>query len=181
LDEFVGAGPATAYGFARWLKARFIDHLPFQRFEALNGLADDLTAECSRYAEQLETHPLDLACIGIGENGHLAFNDPPAADFADPALVKPVDLDKACREQQFRDGVFPDLASVPAKALTLTIPAIMRARHILCIVPGTHKAVAVWKTIHEDISPDCPATVLRHHPSVNLYLDADSANLLDPE
>jgi beta-glucuronidase len=181
LDEFVGAGPEASYGFAHWLKSRLIDRLPFRHFEALNGLAEDLSAECERYAALLHKNVLDLACIGIGENGHLAFNDPPVANFADPVLVKPVDLDKECREQQFREGLFPDLVSVPRSALTLTIPAILRAKDILCIVPGTHKAIAVWKTIHDEISPKCPATILRRHPSVKLYLDAESANLLYPK
>jgi 6-phosphogluconolactonase/glucosamine-6-phosphate isomerase/deaminase len=181
LDEFVGAGSDTPYGFARWLKDHLLDHLPFRHFETINGQAQDLAAECSRYATRLEQETLDLACIGIGENGHLAFNDPPVADFDDPELVKVIDLDEACREQQFRDGVFPDLASVPKNALTMTIPAIMRAREILCIVPGTHKAIAVWKAINADISTKCPATILRRHPNASLYLDAESAALLYPK
>jgi glucosamine-6-phosphate deaminase len=178
LDEFVGAGPDTPYGFAHWLKARFIDRLPFAHFEALNGQAKDLTAECLRYAAQLAEGEIDLACLGIGENGHLAFNDPAVADFEDPAPVKLIDLDEMCREQQFREGVFPDLASVPQKALTLSIPAILQAKHILCIVPSTHKAIAVWKTIHAEISTQCPATILRRHPSARLYLDAESSKLI---
>jgi len=100
-----------------------IDHLPFRRFEALNGLANDLPAECLRYAGLISEIELDLACIGIGENGHLAFNDPPVADFQDSTAVKVVDLDEACREQQFREGAFSDLADVPRQALSLTIPA----------------------------------------------------------
>ena len=140
-----------------------------------------MIAECNRYSTSLQRSEIDLACIGIGENGHLAFNDPPVADFADPALVKVIDLDETCREQQFRDGVFPNLASVPGKALTLTIPAIMRAKNILCIVPGTHKAISVWKTINAEVSTKCPATILRCHPSARLYLDAESADFICPK
>ncbi|MBP1692604.1 MAG: Beta-glucuronidase [Chloroflexi bacterium] len=179
LDEFVGAGQDTSYGFARWLKDHLIDLLPFRSFQSLNGLAEDLAVECNRYAAQIQENGLDLACIGIGENGHLAFNDPPVADFEDPKLVKVIDLDETCREQQFRDGVFPDLASVPNQALTLTIPAILRAKDIQCVVSGPHKAIAVWKSIHAEISTKCPATILRRHPSVRLLLDAEAANLLN--
>ncbi len=179
LDEFVGAGPETSYGFAHWLKDYLVDQLPFRGFETLNGRAEDLTVECRRYAALLDKDGIDLACIGIGENGHLAFNDPPVADFDDPMPVKVIDLDEACREQQFHDGVFPDLVSVPSSALTLTIPAILQAKDILCIVPGTHKAIAVWKTLNTEISTKCPATILRRHPSARLYLDAESASLLD--
>ena len=181
LDEFVGAGPETSFGFARWLKDHLIDQLPIRSFETLNGKAENLEEECHRYATQLENKEVDLACIGIGENGHLAFNDPPVADFNDRMAVKVIELDETCREQQFRDGAFPGLESVPNNALTMTIPAIMRAKDILCIVPGTHKAIAVWKTINAEISTKCPATILRRHPSARLYLDAESANLLNPK
>ncbi|MGA2503190.1 MAG: glycoside hydrolase family 2 TIM barrel-domain containing protein [Anaerolineales bacterium] len=181
LDEFVGAGSDTSYGFSHWLMDRFISQLPFHHFEVLNGQAEDLNDECNRYATCLQRSLIDLACIGIGENGHLAFNDPPVADFVDPLLVKVIDLDETCREQQFRDGVFPDLASVPEKALTLTIPAIMQAKEILCIVPGTHKAISVWKTINAEVATKCPATILRRHPNVRLYLDAESAKFIYPK
>ena len=178
LDEFVGAGQGTSFGFARWLKDHLVDQLPFRSFHTLNGLAEDLSAECDRYAARIDEAGFDLACIGIGENGHMAFNDPPVANFEDPALVKLIDLDEACREQQFREGVFPDLASVPRQALTLTIPAILRAKEIQCIVSGPYKAIAVWKTLHAEISTQCPATILRRHPRVRLLLDAEAANLL---
>lgn len=181
LDEFAGAGQDTPYGFACWINDHLIKHLPFKQFKPLNGKAENLEVECERYEELLKEVEIDLACIGIGENGHLAFNDPPVADFADPRLVKIIELDPACREQQMRDGLFPDLASVPEKALTLTIPAIMRAKSILCIVPGTHKAIAVWKTIRADISTQCPATILRCHPQARLFLDVESAELIHPQ
>jgi 6-phosphogluconolactonase/glucosamine-6-phosphate isomerase/deaminase len=180
LDEFVGADTETPFGFARWIKDHLIDQLPFKQFEALNGNAKDLAGECLRYGTLLAENEIDIACIGIGENGHLAFNDPPVANFEDPAIVKVIDLDEACREQQFRDGVFGDTASVPRQALTVTIPAIMRANTVLCIVPGTHKSVAVWKTLHNEISTVCPASILRRHPNATLYLDSESAALAYP-
>ena len=181
LDEFIGAGPDSPYGFAHWLKDHLMDQVPFHRFHALDGKAEDVIAECKRYSNLLREVEIDLACIGIGKNGHLAFNDPPVADFADPVLVKVIELDETCREQQFRDGVFPNLASVPGQALTLTIPAIMRAKNILCIVPGTHKAISVWKTLNAEISTKCPATILRRHPSAKLFLDTESADLIRPK
>ena len=181
LDEFVGADQGTSYGFARWIKDHLIDQLPFRRFEAINGRAANLLEECIRYGDLLLQEPMDIACVGIGENGHLAFNDPPVADFNDPALVKVVDMDDACREQQFRDGVFADIQSVPKEALTTTIPAILRSNTILCVVPGTHKAVAVWKTLRNEISPACPASILRRHADATLFLDSESAGLAYPK
>jgi beta-glucuronidase len=180
LDEFVGADSETSFGFVHWIKAHLIDRLPFRRFEAINGKADNLAEECRRYGNLLMEGEIDIACVGIGENGHLAFNDPPVANFEDPALVKVVDLDEACREQQFREGVFPNIASVPHQALTVTVPAIVRAKSILCVVPGTHKAVAVWKTLQNEISTACPASILRRHPDAILYLDAESSALAYP-
>ena len=177
LDEYVGAGLETPYGFAHWLREHLIDRLPFRDFHPLNGQAQDLTAESQRYAGLIGARVIDLACIGIGENGHIAFNDPPVADFADPELVRVVELDATCREQQVRDGAFPSLAEVPRQALTLTVPAIIRADAILCVVPGYAKAVAVWKTLAAEVSTACPATILRRHGDVRLYLDRESASL----
>jgi hypothetical protein len=171
--------PSAILGLA--LKDRVIDRLPFRRFEGLNGLAPDPQAECLRYAELLNREEIDLACIGIGENGHLAFNDPPVADFADPYLVKLVDLDPACREQQFREGAFPSIEAVPTQAFTLTIPTILRARTIQCVVPGAVKEIPVWKTLRSPISTACPATILRRHPDTTLYLDSASAALVYPQ
>jgi glucosamine-6-phosphate deaminase len=181
LDEYIGAGPETSFGFSRWIKDHLIDELPFHFFEGMNGLEKDLDAECLRYGSLLIEKEIDIACIGIGENGHLAFNDPPVADFNDQKVVKVIDLDEACREQQFREGIFKDPDSVPRQALTVTIPTIMRANSIFCTVPGTHKAVAVWKTINNEISTTCPASILRRHPDVTLYLDSESAALAYPK
>ncbi len=180
LDEFVGAEAETCFGRAHWLKSRLIEPLPLRRFEALNGRAGDLAAECERYAGLLGEAALDLACIGIGENGQMGFNHAPAADFNDPAMVKRVDLDPAGREQQLREGVFSDLAQAPRQALSLTIPAILRAAAIQCVVTGASQRVAVWKTLHGEIGADCPATSLRGHPQVSLYLDGEAAGLALP-
>jgi beta-glucuronidase len=180
LDEFVGADQDTPYGFARWIRNHLIDQLPFRKFEALDGKASNLLDECKRYGDLLMAETMDIACVGIGENGHLAFNDPPVADFNDRAVVKVIDMDDACREQQFRDGVFADIGSVPQKAYTTTIPAILRSNTILCVVPGTHKAVAVWKTLRNEISTACPASILRRHTDATLFLDSESAALAYP-
>ena len=122
-------------------------------------------------------NPVDIVCAGIGENGHLAFNDPPVANFDDPEQVKVVPLDHACRMQQVHDGCFPDFESVPSHALTLTIPALTRARWIYAMVPGPTKAQAVKDTLTLPVSTDCPATILRQHPRAVLYIDQDSASL----
>jgi 6-phosphogluconolactonase/glucosamine-6-phosphate isomerase/deaminase len=187
LDEYVGAGPETAYGFSNWIQTHLAGELPFGRFEVIDGTAGDQEAECQRYADLLEEDEIDIACLGIGENGHIAFNDPHEADFNDLLAVKPVTLDETCRQQQFHDAAvahsdfFENLDSVPRQALTLTIPAIMRAGNILCIVPAQNKSMAVWRTLNEEISPACPASILRRHANAHLYLDRDSASLLGEE
>ncbi|KKK70192.1 hypothetical protein LCGC14_2926450, partial [marine sediment metagenome] len=118
----------------------------------------------------------DIACIGIGENGHIAFNDPSVADFNDPKLVKLVTLDEACRNQQLGEGWFPTFDDVPEQALTLTITAIMSCKAISCVVPDDRKAEAVYNTLYHEMNTDCPATVLRKHPETRLFLDSDSAS-----
>ena len=187
LDEYVGAGADTAYGFANWIRIHLADALPFGRFEAIDGAAQDLESECQRYASLLKEDEIDIVCLGIGENGHIAFNDPHAADFKDPLAVKLVDLDETCRQQQFHDatvagtGHFSTLDDVPSQAITLTIPTILSAGNILCVVPAENKSMAVWRTLNEEISPACPASVLRKHANAHLYLDRDSARLLSKE
>ena len=138
----------------------------------------DPAAECARYSQLLRRFPVDITCMGIGENGHIAFNDPPVADFDDPALVKPVALDEICRNQQVHDGCFATLDDVPTHALTLTVPALMHAAQVFCVVPAATKARAVRDTLLGDIRTACPASILRRHPAATLYLDADSASLL---
>ena len=178
MDEYTGLPSDAPQGFGNFLRERIFEKLPFKNVYYLNGNAADLSAECARYEKLLEEHPVDLVCMGIGENGHIAFNDPPVADFDDPALVKPVALDEICRNQQVHDGCFATLDDVPTHALTLTVPALMHAAQVFCVVPAATKARAVRDTLLGDIRTACPASILRRHPAATLYLDADSASLL---
>jgi len=177
MDEYVGLGADAPQSFARFLREHLYDRVKPGAVYYLNGLAPDLEVECKRYADLLTEAPIDIVCAGIGENGHLAFNDPPVADFHDPNTVKVVHLTLQSREQQVHDGCFLKLDAVPEQALTLTIPALMAASHIYCMVPGPTKAEAVRDTLLEPISTACPATILRRHNSATLYLDEDSAKL----
>jgi glucosamine-6-phosphate deaminase len=178
LDEYVGLSSEAPESFGHFLWVELFDKVHPGNVYYLNGMAEDLEAECKRYAALLKEHPLDIACIGIGENGHLAFNDPPFADFQDPLLVKIVELDLVSRQQQVRDGCFKSLQEVPKKAITLTIPTILSAKFISCMVPGPTKAEAVKKTLEGSISMSCPASILRTHHEAVLFLDTDSARLI---
>lgn len=175
MDEYVGLGPDAPQAFGRFLRERIFDRLPFRAVHLLDGRAPDPAAECDRYAALLGEAPLDLVVLGIGENGHLAFNDPHVADFDDPAAVKAVELDEACRQQQVNDGCFTALEQVPSSALTLTIPTLLGATRLFCVVPGRTKSEAVGRTLHEAIGPACPATILRNHERCTLYLDQESS------
>jgi glucosamine-6-phosphate deaminase len=178
MDEYVGVGPAHPAGFVRWIRERIVEPARPRAAHYLDGEAppDD---ECRRYAGLLRAHPLDLCCLGIGENGHLAFNDPPVADFDDPADVKVVDLDRDCRLQQVHEGHFTELATVPPKAITVTIPALLSARRVLAVVPEGRKAEPVRAALEGPVTTACPASALRQTAGATLYLDADSAALLD--
>ncbi len=179
MDEYVGLDDAAPQGFANFLKARLFDRVPFAAVHTMRGNAASADDECARYAVLLNSAPVDIVCMGIGENGHIAFNDPHEADFADPWMVKCVTLDEACRMQQVHDGCFATLGDVPRQAMTLTIPALMRAAHHFCIVPAITKARAVRETLLGAAGPQCPATAIRFCPDAALYLDQDSASLLD--
>jgi glucosamine-6-phosphate deaminase len=176
MDEYVGIGANHPASFRRYLRERLVERVPFAAFHFLDGDAIDVDAECERYSTLLRNHPLDLCCLGIGENGHLAFNDPPVADFDDPLDVKLVELDEACRRQQVGEGHFPDIPTVPTHAITVTIPALLRASTVLAIVPEARKAEPVRRTLEGPISTACPATILRRQPHATLYLDVDSAS-----
>lgn len=178
MDEYLGLDADAPQGFGAFLQVNLYDKVKPGLVHFLNGQAEDPQAECQRYAELLAATPADIVCAGIGENGHLAFNDPPVADFADPERVKVVELDRACRMQQVHDGCFPDFDSVPTHALTLTIPALAGARWIHTMVPGPTKAQAIKDTLTLPVSTDCPATILRRHPRAVLYIDRDAASLL---
>jgi len=121
---------------------------------------------------------MDIACIGIGENGHIAFNDPPVADFEDPVSIKIVELEERCRQQQVNDGCFNNIAEVPTQAITVTIPTIMNSRTIICVVPGPTKKEAIKGTLKGLISTECPASILREHDDVTLFLDEDAAEMI---
>ena len=178
MDEYVGVGPDHPAGFQRWIRERIGDRVHPLEAHYIDGRADP-GAECARYAALLEANPLDLCCLGIGENGHLAFNDPPVADFDDPLDMKVVELDRECRLQQVHEGHFPDIAAVPSLALTATIPALLRAATVLAIVPESRKAGPVRAALTGPVSTACPASVLRTRANVTLFLDADSAALLE--
>ncbi len=175
MDEYIGLGPKHPASFRTYLRQHFLDHVQLGSFAEIQGEAADAGHEAARYATLLATAPIDLICLGIGENGHLAFNDPPVADFDDPLLVKVVHLDHACRQQQLNDGCFATLADVPKEALSLTIPVFRHARHLSVVVPGLRKAQAVASACLGPLSTKCPASILRTHPSVRLFLDEFSA------
>ena len=177
MDEYVALPASHPASFRSYLRAHLLAHIAPRAVHLIRA-EEDPAQEIARYSALLAERPLDLVCLGIGENGHLAFNDPPVADFADPALIKLVALDLACRQQQVNDGCFPALDAVPAHALTLTIPALMNAREISCVVPGARKAAAVRDALLGPISTNCPASILRTHPRAVLHLDEASATLL---
>lgn len=178
MDEYVGLPADAPQGFGNFLRRAIFEKVNFRSVSYLNGNAEDLWAECRRYGALLDLYPLDISCIGIGENGHIAFNDPYVADFCDPETVKLVKLDERCRRQQVNDGCFAVLEQVPHVALTVTIPAILKAERIICVVPSKTKAEAVKSTVEGPIGEYCPATILRRHKDATLYLDVDSAALL---
>jgi len=179
LDEYKGMAISHPASFRKYLKERILDHVQPARVYYLEGDAADIEAETRRYEELLRKHDIAVACIGIGENGHIAFNDPPVADFADPRLVKVVELDEACRRQQLGEGWFPTLADVPTHALSLTIPAIMRCQAISCVVPDQRKAEAVYKALYGPVATSCPASILRQHANTTLFLEPASASRLN--
>ena len=178
MDEYIGLPADAPQGFGFFLRERLLGRVPFGRVEYIDGNAQDVSAECERYAGLLAESPLDIVCAGIGENGHMAFNDPHVADFADPKLVKTVTLDDVCRLQQVHDGAFATLDDVPKMAMTMTMPALMSAAHVCCVVPASTKAEAVRNTLQGPIGEDCPATIMRRHADAVLYLDEDAAALV---
>lgn len=176
LDEYITLPNNAEQRFANFLNKRLFHRVHPGRVYYLGEVGEDEEAQCARYGSLLTQHPLDIACIGVGENGHLAFNDPPA-DFADPRLVKIVELEERCRRQQVHDGAFEDIASVPRIAVTMTVPAIMAAKEIHCMVPGPTKAEAICAMLTGPISTACPASILRQHGKATLYVDKDAAAL----
>ena len=175
LDEYIGLDATHPASFRRFLVDRLFAHVPVRAFHGLDGAAPDPGAECARYAALLREERPTLAVLGIGENGHLAFVDPPACDFFDPADVRTVELDEPCRNQQVHDGAFARLEDVPRTALSLTIPFLLRVPQVVAIVPGPAKRPAITAALEGPVTCACPASVLRRHPDARLYLDTASA------
>ena len=178
MDEYVGLPEESPQRFGHYLREHIFLTTPFHKVHFINGNAENAEAECDRYAALLAERPIDVICMGIGENAHIAFNDPHVADFADPKDMKCVSLDNVCRMQQVHDGCFDRLEDVPTHALTLTIPMLMRASYHICIVPTLRKSQAVYDMIYGLIGSHCPATALRLCRNAVVYLDAQSSKLL---
>lgn len=178
MDEYVGLPEDAPQRFSYFLKQSIFDKLPFKSVYYMDGANGDTGLECERYASLLKRFPPDIVCMGIGENAHVAFNDPHVANFDDPFLVKEVTLDDISRQQQVNDGCFERFDLVPESAITVTVPGLLRAQYVYCIVPGINKADAVYQTLNSPVMEDVPSTALRDHKNGVLYLDKDSASKL---
>jgi glucosamine-6-phosphate deaminase len=181
LDEYIGLGPDHPASFRKYLQERFVDRVgPLQAVHFVNGDADDPARECERLGGIIRSHPIDVACIGIGENGHLAFNDPPA-DFQtdEPYIV--VDLDEKCRKQQLGEGWFERLQQVPRQAISMSIRQILRSRRLIVTVPDERKAEAVAAALEGPVTPRCPASILQEHANCSIFLDKPAASRLSAE
>ena len=178
MDEYLGITADHPASFRRYMRERVESRIQPKAFHYIEGDTPLPVKECERYSQLLRAQPIDLCCLGIGENGHLAFNDPPVADFADTRSVKLVKLDHDCKMQQVNEGHFPNLEAVPPYAFTLTIPALCSARKVICIAPEKRKAQAVKNALQGPMDTSCPASVLRKHAHAALLLDRDSASLL---
>lgn len=179
MDEYIGLSSDAPQCFSNFLKRFIFDLKPFKSVNCINAGATNAQEEADRYAKILAENPVDIVCMGIGENGHIAFNDPHVAEFNDKKAVKIVELDEVCRMQQVNDGCFEKIEDVPKYALTLTIPTLMSAKYNFCVVPAKTKAVAVKNTVYAEISEQCPATILRKKDNAILYCDKDSSSLLE--
>lgn len=177
MDEYVNLPADAPQGFGNFLRRAIFDKLPFAGVEYI-GSEGNPQEKIERYTKIMKEHKIDVVFLGIGENGHIAFNDPHVADFNDPALIKMVDLDLKCRQQQVNDGCFATLDQVPTHALTLTVPALFSGSRMFCVVPASTKADAVRATCEGPVSEVCPATVMRRHDNATLYCDPDSAKYI---
>lgn len=179
MDEYVGLPQNAPQLFGNFLQEKIFDKVNFKNIYYINGNAKNSEEECQRYSNLLSKSTTHIVCLGIGENGHLAFNDPPVADFNDAVLAKVVELDQPCRQQQVNDKCFEIIEDVPTHAITLTIPALMRGSFLFCVVPGQSKATAVYNTLNKNIDHKYPSTILRTHPNAILFLDKESSDLID--
>ena len=177
MDEYIGLDKSAPQGFGNFLRRAIFDKVNFASVNLI-GTDADSEAACARYDALMTEHTVDIVCLGIGENGHIAFNDPHVADFNDPLKIKKVDLDQKCRQQQVNDGCFQSIDQVPTHALTLTIPTLYDVENVFCVVPAASKAEAVRNTVTGPVSEVCPASIIRKHSNATLYVDADSAALL---
>ena len=179
MDEYIGLGDDAPQNFGNFLKNRIFSRQNFNSGNYVNPSANDINAECKRYEKLLREAPLDIVSLGIGENGHIAFNDPHEARFYDPQWVRETSLDVVCRQQQVNDKEFSRLDEVPETALTLTIPALMSCKTVIGVVPDVRKAKAVYETLNGPVSETCPASILRIHNDATLFIDKDAASLLE--
>ena len=177
-DEYVGISADEPAGFGNFLDRAIFKRVNFKELHYLLCSAEEAEEKCASYSELLRQYPIDLIFLGIGENGHLAFNDPAVADFNDPKMVKIVELDDVCRQQQVNDGCFATLEDVPKQAMTMTMSLIMSIPEAICVVPTIRKANAVYHALRGEVTTACPASILRNHPNAALYLDKDSASKL---
>lgn len=175
MDEYIGIDPNHPASFPLFLYRHLLDFVTPRAFFPVPAQEKDIEAACKNYEQLLRGHPADLCALGFGENGHLAFNDPPFADFDDPVWVKVVKLAEASRRQQVGEGHFSTMEQVPTHAMTLTIPALLAAKRVLAIVPEARKADAVYRALREPISEACPGSILRRASHAHLFLDRDSA------
>ena len=178
MDEYIGLDKDAPQGFGNFLKDHIFGLVPFKSVNYIDITTTDPEKEADRYGKLLDENPTDIVVMGIGENGHIAFNDPPVADFKDKKTVKPVKLDEICRQQQVNDGCFASIDKVPTHAMTLTVPTLVRAPYLFCIVPAPTKANAVYETLNGSIDEHCPASILRLQANAKLYLDDQSSKLL---
>lgn len=175
MDEYIGIPTGHATSFVTFLKKAVFDRVPLKQVYCLDCTAKDPDAEARRYEGVLKRFPLDLCILGIGENGHIAFNDPGVADFEDSRNVKVVAIDERCKQQQVNDGNFAHISQVPPEAITVTIPGLTAAEYMYCVVPAATKAEAVKNLVTGEVSLSCPASILTRKKNAKIYLDADSA------
>ena len=173
MDEYIGLPVGAEQHFAEYLKANLFSKVPLKAYHVLNTKGD-IDQQMAEYTKLINEAPIDIVCLGIGENGHIAFNDPPVADFNDPETIKVVELDKECRIQQVNDKCFSELNKVPKSALTLTIPALTGGKKLFCVVLGATKSEAVKNTLTGNISEACPASILTSHPDCTFYFDEEA-------
>ncbi|MBQ2889858.1 MAG: glucosamine-6-phosphate deaminase [Clostridia bacterium] len=174
MDEYIGLVPNAPQGFGNFLKSAIFSKLPFKSVNYIYAEGESAEETCARYTKLIKENPIDIVCLGIGENGHIAFNDPWVADFNDKEVIKRVELDEVCRQQQVNDGCFAKIEDVPKYALTLTVPTLFNADYLFCTVPAPTKAEAVYRTINDSISEDLPAIIMRKHDNAIMYCDKDS-------